>query len=756
MTVAESEDGAAVVTPVIMCGGAGTRLWPLSTSARPKQLHALSTELSLLQETALRGAGEAQGVRFTPPIVVCSAKHASEIERQLKAVDVAPAALVVEPMPRSTAPVAAVAARLVSQRFPGALMLLLPADHVMPEPDGFRAVLGQAAAAASDHIVTLGVTPTAPEVGFGYIKEGERLAGGEVFKVERFVEKPDRSTAEAYLAEGGYVWNAGIFLASADLLVRELERFVPVILKQTDLAIAHGRVEGAVLHLDAEAFGAAPEDSIDYAVMEKTACAAVVPMATPWFDVGGWEALHALGPHDEAGNRLRGEVLAIDTERSLVWAADRRVVVAGLKDVLVVENEGVVVVMPLAMTGTEMRRVYKAAGAFIEGLPARKPTSELERVATELDAWLKDDALPLWWAKGADKVQGGWYETLGLDGDPVPGERRARVQARQTFVYAAAHLRGCGPGLQAVEHGLDYLLTRYRRDDGLIRATVADDGSAKDEEVTLYNQAFAFIAMAYAYEAMGKPAELLDDARDLRRRVGATLRNAAGGFQEAGEHTFQSNPHMHLFESCLDWERLDDDPAWAALADEIGTLAINKFIDAEGGFLREFFDQDWNPAPGKAGEVVEPGHQFEWSWLLTRWGQRRGRPDVIAKAQRLYGIGAAHGVDARGVAFDEMNLELTPARPTSRLWPQTERLKAALKAAELAGGADVRARHEAEAASAGRALMLYLDAPLRGAWKDKLSPDGVFTDEPAPASSFYHITLAIHTLADYVKGQASQ
>ena len=755
--MANAQDGSetAVVTPVIMCGGAGTRLWPLSTATRPKQLHALSTELTLLQETALRGSGDADGVRFTPPIVVCSAAHAGEIARQLKAVGVEPAALVVEPMPRSTAPVAAAAARLVSQTFPGALMLLLPADHVMPDPAGFRAVLSQAATAAKDHIVTLGVTPDAPETGFGYIKRGEAL-GGEVSRVERFVEKPDRATAETYVASGDYLWNAGIFLGAADLLVRELEAYAPEVLAQTDKALAAGRRDGAMLHLDAEAFAASPEVSIDYAVMEKTAHAAVVPMATAWIDVGGWEALHAMGPHDDAKNRTRGEVLALDTSGSLIWAADRKVVVAGLKDVLVVENEGVVLVMPLAMTGTDMRRVHKAALPFIASCAGGEPTTELERVSCALNTWLNEEALPLWWAKGADHVKGGWHETLTMAGEPGPGDRRARVQARQIFVYADAYIRGRpNPGLKAVEHGLDYLLGKYRRGDGLIRDVVNTDGQPVDETVVLYNQAFALLALATAYEAMGKPAELADDAHDLRRRVGSTLRNAAGGFVESGENPYQSNPHMHFFEACLAWESVDDDPVWTGLADEIGTLAMTKFIDGEGHFLREFFDAAWNPAAGKPGEVVEPGHQFEWSWLLARWGRRRGRADVIAAARRLFEIGSAHGVDRRGVAYDEMNLKLEPARPTARLWPQTEHIKAGLIFAELADSAEERQRCEALAASAARALQLYLDAPLKGAWKDKLSPDGQFTDEPAPASSFYHITAAIDALADYGKVGAS-
>ncbi|CAN5281020.1 mannose-1-phosphate guanylyltransferase/mannose-6-phosphate isomerase [soil metagenome] len=757
MTAGTEGRATAMITPVIMCGGAGTRLWPLSTAGRPKQLHPLSSDLTLLQETALRGSGEAEGLTFTAPIVVCSAKHADEIARQMNAVGVKPAVLVVEPVGRSTAPVAAAAARLVSERFPGALMLLLPADHVMPDPEGFRAVLAVAAPAAATRIVTLGVTPTAPEIGYGYIKQGPALGDdGAVFSVERFVEKPDRATAEGYLADGSYSWNAGIFLGSADLLLQELAAYSPDILRQTDLAILHGERNGDVLLLDAEAFAASPEDSIDYAVMEKTAHAAVVPMTTRWTDVGGWEALHALGPHDAEQNRTQGQVLAIDTTGSMIWATDRRVVVAGLSDILVVENEGMLLVMPLAMADG-MRRIHKAAGAHPWGEPSTgdaKPPTEIQRLAGEMERWLVEDALPLWWTKGADHEKGGFHELLAMDGSSPAGERRARVQGRQTFVYADAMIRGrpC-PGEVAVRQGLDYLYAKFLRPDGLMRSTVDANGAPTDETVTLYNQAFALFALSQAYAALGKPADLVEKAHALRRSIGSHLRARPGGFREAGEHEFQSNPHMHTFEAALDWEALDPDPApWTALADEIAGLALTHFIDAEGGFLREFFDAEWRPAPGAAGEVVEPGHQFEWSWLLARWGRARGRKDAIDTARRMYLIGMDHGLDARGVAYDEMNTQLKPVRATARLWPQTEHLKAGLIFAELAETAQERARFEADAASGVRALQLYLDAPLKGTWKDKLSAEGDFTEEPAPASSFYHIVVAIDSLVDYAAG----
>jgi mannose/cellobiose epimerase-like protein (N-acyl-D-glucosamine 2-epimerase family) len=213
-------------------------------------------------------------------------------------------------------------------------------------------------------------------------------------------------------------------------------------------------------------------------------------------------------------------------------------------------------------------------------------------------------------------------------------------------------------------------------------------------------------------------------------------RNPAGGLVETGGHPFQSNCHMHLFEAALAWESLSDDPAWSALADVVAGLALAHFIDAEGGYLREFFDADWRPAAGPDGRIVEPGHQFEWAWLLDRWAERRGDARGRAAALKLYRIGAEHGIDAgRGVAVDALSDDLAVLGPGARLWPQTERLRSALRFGDDAG-----------AAAAAQSLIGYFDMPVQGLWRDKLRPDGGFVDEPAPASSLYHIVGALDAL----------
>lgn len=335
------------VVPVIMSGGSGTRLWPLSTPERPKQFHAFNSEDSLIQETARRTSGDGP-VEFLPPLVICAGRHCELVSEHLRAAGVEPAAVVLEPVPRNTAAVAAIAAELVAEIAPGALALLLPADHVIADRDGFVAAVARAAETARDYIVTFGVTPSGPETGYGYIQADAPIAEG-VFRVARFVEKPKKEVAEAYLAEGGYSWNAGIFLFSPEVMAAEMAKTRPDILEAAaDALAASARREDGVIALDLGLFSACPAESIDYAVMEKTRLAAVAPGEFGWADVGSWSELWRLGPHDADGNRVRGDALVMDTRGSLVWSDGPTVAVLGLEDLVVVATGGAVVVAPKA------------------------------------------------------------------------------------------------------------------------------------------------------------------------------------------------------------------------------------------------------------------------------------------------------------------------------------------------------------------------------------------------------------------------
>ena len=337
----------ARVAPVIMSGGSGTRLWPLSTSATPKQFHSFGTGHSLIQETVLRMAGAGgDGVEFLPPILICNVQHQALVERHMAEIGVTPAALVAEPFGRNTASVAVMAAKLVEQLFPGALALLLPADHVVEDRDGFHAAVASATEAAADHIVTFGIKPTRPETGYGYIRAGEAMSPG-VFKVAKFAEKPALEVAEAYLADGGYSWNAGIFLFSPTVMLAEMQRHRPDIAAAAAAVLDSAPRRGGWTELDAETFTGCPSESIDVAVMEKTAHAAVAaPCEIGWADIGSWSELWRLGDKDEGGNRSRGDVVVIDTKDSLVWADGITVAALGVQDLVIVATPEAVIVLP--------------------------------------------------------------------------------------------------------------------------------------------------------------------------------------------------------------------------------------------------------------------------------------------------------------------------------------------------------------------------------------------------------------------------
>ena len=366
------------------------------------------------------------------------------------------------------------------------------------------------------------------------------------------------------------------------------------------------------------------------------------------------------------------------------------------------------------------------------------------RLRDQLKSWVLGAAYPLWWTAGADHVGGGFFEKLDLRGVPVDGPRRGRVLPRQIFSYALARDLGwTGPWRKAVEHGLAYYLSTYRRPDGLFRALIGANGESLDDTADIYDQAFAMFALAAVAKVI--PARVEETKRiaiSVFETLFAERKHSLGGFHQTHPPTapLQSNPHMHLFEAMLAWNEVDGDPRWLALADEIGELALRKFIQPESGQLREFFDLDWNAAPGVEGRICEPGHQFEWGWLLLRWGKLRGRPDATKAALRMINDAETKGVDAtRGVAINALLDDFSVHDNGARLWPQTERIKAAVLAAEVTG----EPRYWEMAVAGAEGLLRYLDVEVPGLWRDKYEPNGTFVEEPAPASSFYHVSLAI-------------
>lgn len=322
--------------PVILSGGSGTRLWPLSRQNQPKQFLALMGDHSLYQETVLR-ASKLPGAQR--PITVCADDHRFMVGEQLQAIGIASGGILLEPAARSTAPAIALAALHALSRDPGATLLVMPADHLIEDEAAFRhAVASATGLAGQDWLVTFGITPEYAETGYGYILRGDSLGNGG-YRVERFVEKPDRSTAERYVAEGTYAWNSGMFLFRAERYLDELSRHAPRILEAARQAMAASKSDLDFIRVDRDAFAASPSDSIDYAVMEKTDRAAVVPVSCGWSDIGSWSSLWSVAERDDDGNRYEGDVIAVDTRDSLVRASERRMIATiGVEDLVIVDT----------------------------------------------------------------------------------------------------------------------------------------------------------------------------------------------------------------------------------------------------------------------------------------------------------------------------------------------------------------------------------------------------------------------------------
>lgn len=716
------------IFPVILCGGSGTRLWPASRSDRPKQFLDLTSNLSLFQETLRRVAPLAKDGGQV--VVVAGQEHRAVVAEQLG--DIA-AVVLLEPTGRDSAAAMAAAAHWIARRDADGVAAFVASDHRITQDEMFRAAVREAAdLAGEDRLVVFGVKPTEPSSAYGYIHP--ETAGG-ASPVQAFVEKPDRDTAVDYLARG-YLWNSGNLVATARTLLDELKAFAPEVEAAVGAATPDG--DGPILELT-PAFEGSPRISMDYAVLERSRKVWVLPVVFDWSDLGAWDAVAAT---DAAGRGLW--IGGSGDSSNLVRVAEGMVVAtAGVSDLAIIAERDAVLVCHLSRSQEVKSIVERLREVSPQHVSPEGRRMGLPEAAERFFDWMDLSALPLWATLGR-APDGAFVEALDAKGGAVGDFRRARVQARQAYVYGAAGRHGwAGPWAGLVSDSLEAFERTNLRADGLYRTKVAPDGTVLDDTPWLYDQAFALFAFAGAAAAGIEADEMKARARGLIAALDA-LRHSAGGWKEAGEQPFQSNAHMHLLEACLAWESLDAEGPWTALADEIVGLARRFFIDADGGFLREFFGADWAPASGEDGRLVEPGHQFEWAWLLTRWSRMRGDKALMVDVRRLYDTGN-RGVDPRSrIAMDALNDDLTVRSRQARLWPQTERLKAALILAEEETAAPARAALLADAADALAGLTKYLEP--NGLWRDKLQPDGTFTVEPSPASSLYHIMVACEQL----------
>jgi mannose/cellobiose epimerase-like protein (N-acyl-D-glucosamine 2-epimerase family) len=370
------------------------------------------------------------------------------------------------------------------------------------------------------------------------------------------------------------------------------------------------------------------------------------------------------------------------------------------------------------------------------------PRTQLAALKPKLIGWLVDEAYPRWARHGTDP-SGAFFESLGPDGLGIPEPRRARVQPRQVFAFAQAPALGWrGDAGGIVRRGIDYFIAHYRRADGLFRTLVDRGGAPLDERAVLYDQAFALLGFAAAAAALDARGEFEAHARDLRGAIERLMGAGDGAFYSDLERSDlrESNPHMHLLEACLAWAAIGSDPSWLDWVRSLAELAVSRFIRKDSGALGEQYSAAWQPVPGIAGRIIEPGHQFEWAWLLLRCEAILRLP-LRTTALRLIAIGEQHGVHG-GVAVNRLLDDMSVADADARFWPQTERLKAAVLAAGLTG----EPRYWSMAHAAALSFFPYLATPVAGLWFDVRRPNGALIGAAAPASTFYHLVGGIAAL----------
>lgn len=735
-----------MIVPVILCGGSGTRLWPLSRTHEPKQLQTLFGTQSILVHTALR-------LRSMPvieaPILVCSERYAREIRAHCGQNEIKPGAMLEEPMGRDTAAAGALAAHWIAENFgPDAIMALLPADHFVADVRAFqRAILEAARCAQQGYIATIGVQPSRPETGYGYIRRAALpLNGLESFAIEQFVEKPDLATAKHYIDTGDHVWNAGIFLAQASVFLSELARYAPDIhqaVAQVYDQAMRSDGELPVLQFSANLFATIPKMSIDYALAEKTRLGAVLPAEFGWSDVGSWQSVRELGQADDQGNVLSGEVCLLDAHGNLVQARDRLVALVGVRDLTIIDTRDA-----LLVCGNDAVQDVKKLHAMLEAQQhpaASRHAEDPTRFARDCEKWAIDwligSVLPLWVRQGLDPVNGGAIEAFASDGRPMnEAVRRMRVQARQIYVFGQAHTLGWREGASAMERVLVFWRKHYALENGGWRNLCAADGTAQDERIETYNHAFGLMALAWAYHVTGDRQWRDRAYKSLDLLLGA-MRHPLGGFVETlpdrapHQAPRRADPHMHLFEAAIHWMELHHDERMAALAAEIAQL-YRRFLCVDG-LAREHFEEDLTPLhrPEHATlTFVAPGHLIEWAHLLRRYARISGR--AAGPHATLEAFVERFGLSANtGLLVDHCFVEgEIPAQNGSRLWPQTEYVRLKLEQS-------TPAERYKGLAMLDRIRRHYLarDGVISGLWRDSVGLDGESRPEPAPASSLYHI-----------------
>ncbi|MCP1198081.1 AGE family epimerase/isomerase [Notoacmeibacter sp. MSK16QG-6] len=726
----------------VMSGGIGSRLWPLSREDNPKQFHDLAGNGSMLMSTVQRSLARTAGPSSV--YLIGSERHASRIRDEFAAIDLNGGQAIFEPIGRNTAPAVALSAQIVLDQAEDGLCLVMPSDHVIETTEQFwQTVETGVVAAESGRIVVFGIRPTAPETGFGYIEVGD-ASDDAARRVKRFVEKPDEDTARSYLADGNFFWNAGIFLFRASVMREAFEAHRPKMWSDVARAFTNRKEHGGSIYLPEDIYESIEDDSIDYAIMERFDRIALVEADFRWNDLGSWSALLDVAATDDHGNVVAGDVIAIDCSHCYLRSQGRLVSAVGLKNTAVIATADAIFVAPVSESQNvktvvaELERSGRLESRFT---PSPDKVIEAGAHRRRVRQWLFEEALPLWSDRGIDRRHGGFHESLTFSGDPTGKNKRMRTMARQTYAFCVAQAEGwAGPATDLIDHGIAFM-KKGRSERGGWHAVLSPDGQVVDPTEDFYDTAFVLFALAHAHRC-GHPEALALGQKTFEFIESHLEDTTLRGFLEepGGKRVRRSNPHMHMLEALLAWHEVTGERAYLRQASRIVDLFRSAFFDRESWTLGEYFDDDWRPAAGEQGEWTEPGHHFEWGWLLIQFADVSGQHDLREMARRLYATGAAYGLNRwTGLAYNAVSRHGVPLDRDSRSWPQTEIIKAAIALNEC-GGPDMRPEIEARVS---RLFRWHLDPAPRGMWVDTISEKGVAGTQDVPASIFYHLLSAL-------------
>ncbi|RWN13473.1 MAG: mannose-1-phosphate guanylyltransferase/mannose-6-phosphate isomerase [Mesorhizobium sp.] len=735
------------IVSFVMSGGVGSRLWPLSREDNPKQFHDLSGDGSMLAKTLRRLTARPEGE--TPIFLIAAERHADRVHADLAGLDLAGGGQLFEPTGRNTAAAVALATLRTLSEFGDSLVLVVPSDHEISTPRQFwQSVEAGTEAARSGRLVVFGIKPTQPETGYGYIEVAAESGG--TFDVSRFVEKPDIETAQSYLKAGNFYWNTGIFLFRAVAMRDAFIAFQPDIWLATEAAYRAATSDLSGLYMPLELYAAIPSNSIDYAIMERAKDIAMVPAGFRWNDLGSWQSLLDVGPADDRGNVIIGDVVAIDCENSYIRSDGRLLSAIGMKDIAIVSTSDATFVAPVSHSQHVKKiveQLEKSGRLETRFTPAHDRVIESGAWRRRVHHWLFQETLPLWSTSGVDERHGGFHEALGLDASPLMKPKRMRTMARQVYAFAVARARGWdGPADRLISHGIAFMAGKGRTDKGGWVRTLNVDGSVADATEDAYDHSCVLLALAHAHMS-GNP-DALRLGEETFAFLDAHLEDSRmTGFLETsdGKGERRSNPHMHLLEAFLAWHQATGERAHLRRAARIIDLFRSHFFDPESWTLGEYFDAEWKPSAGEKGSWTEPGHHFEWASLLVDFAGRSGQAELSGFARKLYASATANGLNrATGLAYGAVSRQGLPLDLISRSWPQAEAVKAAI-ALDGSGGPDLKPEIEARV---GRLFRWHIDPAPLGLWIDRIDERGRSLASDVPASIFYHLVCALTQYLD--------